>query len=192
MNATPIRDDEQLIEWFLFGAPDEAESAFETLVRRHRPAVMTVCRQVLRIEDAEDAAQLTFVELVRHAGRIRNRRVLRSWLSNVALRVAIRMKQQSARRRAMHNRAGGKVSPRPAEEAATFELREILHHEVHHLPASYRTLVVQTYDEGKSNEELAGILNLPIGTVKGRLHRARGMLRRRLLTRLGRTVEVLA
>ena len=47
MNATPIRDDEQLIELFLVGAPDEAESAFETLVTRHRPAVMTVCRRVL-------------------------------------------------------------------------------------------------------------------------------------------------
>ena len=64
--------------------------------------------------------------------------------------------------------------------------------EVHHLPENYRTLVVHTYLEGKSNEELARILNLPIGTVKGRLYRARGMLRVRLLSRLGRAVELLA
>ena len=104
MNATPIRDDEQLIELFLVGAPDEAESAFEALVTRHRPAVMTVCRRVLdRIEDAEDAAQATFVALVRNAGRIRDRRVLGSWLYGVAYRVAIRMKDQSVRRREAHD-----------------------------------------------------------------------------------------
>ena len=192
MNATPIRDDEQLIEWFLVGARDEAESAFETLVTRHRPAVVSVCRRVLRIEDAEDAAQVTFVQLVRNAGRIRNRRVLGSWLRNVALRVAIRMKHQSVRRRAMHNRAGARVSPRRADDAAAFEFRQVLQDELHHLPENYRFLVVQTYFEGKSNDELARILNLPIGTVKGRLYRARGMLRVRLLSRLGRAVELLA
>ncbi len=193
MNATPIRDDEQLIELFLVGAPDEAESAFEALVTRHRPAVMTVCRRILdRIEDAEDAAQATFVALVRNAGRIRNRRVLGSWLCGVAYRVAIRMKHQSVRRRAAHNRAGGRVSPRRAEDAAAFELRQILHDEVHHLPEDYRTLVVHSYLEGKSNEEVARILNCPIGTVKGRLWRARGMLRERLLSRVDPAVVVLA
>jgi RNA polymerase sigma factor (sigma-70 family) len=193
MSGTPIRDDEQLIELFLVGAPDEAESAFEALVTRHRPAVMRVCRRVLdRIEDAEDVAQATFVALVRNAGRIRDRRVLGSWLCGVAYRGAIRMKDQSLRRRAVHNRAGGRVSPRRAEDVADFELRQILHDEVHHLPEDYRTLVVHYYLEGKSSEEVARILNRPIGTVKGRLYRARGMLRLRLLSRVGRAVEVLA
>jgi RNA polymerase sigma factor (sigma-70 family) len=193
MNATPIRDDEQLMELFLVGAPDEAESAFEALVTRHRPAVMTVCRRVLnRIEDAEDAAQETFATLVRGAGRIRNGRTLGSWLCSVAYRVAIRMKDQSVRRRAVHNRAGGRVSPRRAEDAAAFELRQILHDEVHHLPEDYRTLVVRSYLEGRSNAEVAQILNCPIGTVKTRLWRARGMLRNRLLSRVGWAVEVLA
>jgi RNA polymerase sigma factor (sigma-70 family) len=192
MNATPIRDDEQLIEWFLVGARDEAESAFETLVTRHRPAVMNVCRRVLRIEDAEDAVQVTFVQFVQNAGRIRNRRVLGTWLRHVALRVAIRMKHQSVQRRAAYDRAGAEVSPKRAEDAAAFELRQILQDELQHLPEHYRILVLQTYFEGKSNEELARILNLPIGTIKGHLYRARGMLRVRLLSRLGRAVEVLA
>jgi RNA polymerase sigma factor (sigma-70 family) len=192
MNATPIRDDEQLIELFLVGAPDQAESAFETLVKRHRPAVMRVCRRVLRTEDAEDAVQVTFVQLVRNAGRIRNRRVLGAWLRDVAFRVAIRMKDQSVRRRAAHDRASTRVSPRRAEDAAAFELRQILRDEVHHLPEDYRTVVVHSYLEGRSNEEVARILNRPIGTVKGRLWRARGMLRERLLSRAGRAVEVFA
>jgi RNA polymerase sigma factor (sigma-70 family) len=192
MNAMSIRDDEQLIELFLVGAPDEAQSAFETLVTRHRPAVMTVCRRVLRIADAEDAAQVTFMTLFRNAGRIRDRRVLGSWLRGVAYRVAIRMKDESDRRRAAHERAGGRLPPRGAEDAAAFELRQILHDEVRHLPEDYRTLVVHSYLEGKSNAEVARILSHPIGTVKGRLHRARGMLRVRLLSRVSLAVEVFA
>ncbi len=193
MNATPIRDDEQLIGLFLFGVPDEAESAFEALVTRHRPAVMTVCRRVLdRIEDVEDAAQATFAALVRNAGRIRDRRVLGSWLYGVAYRVAIRMKDQSVRRREAQIRAGGRASPGQADDAAAFELRQIVHDEVHHLPEEYRRLVVLSYLEGRSNQEVSRILNCPIGTVKGRLWRAREMLRLRLLSRAGQAVEVLA
>jgi RNA polymerase sigma factor (sigma-70 family) len=194
MNATPIRDDEQLIELFLVGAPDEAESAFETLVTRHRPAVLTACRRILdRPEDAEDAAQATFVALLRNAEKIRDRRVLGSWLYGVAYRVAARMKAQSDRRRELHTRAGERRPPERADEAAASgELRQIIHDEVDHLPEEFRTLVVHSYLEGMSNEEVARMLNHPVGTVKGRLWRARGMLRVRLLSRLGGAVEVLA
>jgi RNA polymerase sigma factor (sigma-70 family) len=193
MNTAPIRDDEQLIELFLVGAPDESESAFEALVTRYRPAVMTVCRRFLdRIEDVEDAAQTTFAAFVRNDGSIRNRRMLGSWLYGVAFRVATRMKARSNRFRAVRDRAGERVPPRQDEDAAAFgELRQVLHDEVHRLPEDYRTLVVHSYFEGKSNDEVARILNCPIGTVKGRLYRARGMLRVRLLSRVGRDVEVL-
>jgi RNA polymerase sigma factor (sigma-70 family) len=180
--APPIRDDEQLIELYLDGAPDEADSAFEALVTRHEPAVMRVCRRVLdRREDAEDASQTTFVLLIRNAVKIRDRRMLRSWLCGVAHRTAIRMKAQSARRRELHSRAGDRVPPGRAEDAAAFgELRQILHDAVDRLPEEFRTLVVHSYLEGKSNEEVARYLGCTIGTVKGRLWRARGMLRRRL------------
>jgi RNA polymerase sigma factor (sigma-70 family) len=194
MNDPPIRDDEQLIELFLAGASDDAEAAFETLVARHRPAVMTVCQRVLdRPEDAEDAAQATFVALVRNAGRIRDRRVLLSWLYGVAYRIASRMKAQSERRRELHSRAGGRVSPIRADDAAAFrELRQLVQDEVDQLPEDFRTLVVYSYLEGKSNEEVAQSLGCPVGTVKGRLWRARGMLRERLSRRVGGAVEVFA
>ncbi len=60
------------------------------------------------------------------------------------------------------------------------------------LPEDLRTLVVCSYLEGKSNQELARYLGSPIGTVKGRLWRAREMLRERLSRRVGEAVEVLA
>ena len=69
---------------------------------------------------------MTFVQLVRNAGRIRNRRALGSWLCGVAFRVAIRMKHQSVRRRAVDEPGRREVSSGRAEDAAAFELRQIL------------------------------------------------------------------
>ena len=60
MKVAAIPEDEQLIERFLLGALGDADLAFEALVIRHRPAIMSVCRRVLvQREDAEDAAQAT-------------------------------------------------------------------------------------------------------------------------------------
>jgi hypothetical protein len=51
VNAHPIRCEERLIELFLDGASDEADSAFAALVERHRPAVMSVCHRSERSGD---------------------------------------------------------------------------------------------------------------------------------------------
>jgi hypothetical protein len=63
------------------------------------------------------------------------------------------------------------------------EIRPLIQEEVGRLPEKYRTPVVLSYFEGKSNEEVADLLKWPVGTVKGRLSRAREMLRSRLKRR---------
>src|SRR6516164_9599731 len=143
MSVAVFQHDEQLIERFLVGAPGEADSAFEALVTRHRPAVMSVCRRVLaQYEDAEDAVQATFVTLSRNAWKIRNQRSLGAWLYAVAYRIAIRMRARSARRQAIHGWAGQGPQPAPAEDAAAFrEIWQIVREEVDLLPEDYRKLV---------------------------------------------------
>ena len=60
----PIELDEQLIDTFLSGQKDDSEIAFETLVKRHGPMVLGVCRHILgQYQDAEDAFQATFLVL---------------------------------------------------------------------------------------------------------------------------------
>src|SRR5271156_6591401 len=94
----PIRSDEQLIDTFLNGEKEDSETAFETLVKRHGPMVLGVCRHVLcRVQDAEDAFQATFLALARKAGTIRNREILGCWLHEVAFRTAIRERERRAR-----------------------------------------------------------------------------------------------
>jgi hypothetical protein len=75
------------------------------------------------------------------------------------------------------------VHPEHENDAAWNELRPVLHDEVNRLPEKYRLPVILSYLEGKSNEEVARVLNWPVGTVKGRLSRARDLLRSRLTRR---------
>jgi DNA-directed RNA polymerase specialized sigma24 family protein len=58
-----------------------------------------------------------------------------------------------------------------------------LNEEINRLPEKYRFPVILGYLEGKTNEEISQILESPVGTVKGRLRRARILLRSRLLRR---------
>jgi RNA polymerase sigma factor (sigma-70 family) len=180
-----IRSDEQLIETFLTGEKVDSETAFETLVKRHGPMVLGVCRHVLRRnQDAEDAFQATFLALARSAGTIHNREVLGGWLHEVAYRTAIRARERHARSTSRIEIQDVEESHAGPEHAASRnELGLLLRAEVDDLPAKYRVLVVHTYMEGKSNEQVARLLRCPVGTVKGRLSRARDLLRVRLSRR---------
>ncbi len=71
----------------------------------------------------------------------------------------------------------------PEQAASRNELGLLLRAEVDGLPAKYRLLMLHSYLEGKSNEQVARLLRCPVGTVKGRLSRARDLLRARLYRR---------
>jgi RNA polymerase sigma factor (sigma-70 family) len=178
--------DEELLERFLTATGPAAEAAFEGLVRRHGPMVLGVCRQILTDHnDAEDAFQATFLVLARKARSIRDRRVLGRWLYEVAYRIAVRAKVRTARRRA-HERQGAEmwaVAPGLDDRPARGELLAVIHDEINRLPNTYRSAVVLCYLEGHTNEQAAALLSWPVGTVKGRLSRARDLLRTRLSRR---------
>jgi RNA polymerase sigma factor (sigma-70 family) len=181
--------DEDLLEQFLSGEGTDSQEAFRSLVVRHGPMVLGICRHVLNgHHDAEDAFQATFLVLARKAATIRNRRVLAGWLHEVAHRIAVKARASTVRQRNIE-RQGVAMSP-PAIEldeqdkaAAWNELRPVLHAEVERLPERYRIPVILSYLEGKTNEEVADLLQCPVGTVKGRLSRARDLLRARLTRR---------
>src|SRR5262245_45729087 len=89
-------NDEQLLERFL---THHDESAFETLLHRHGPMVLGVCRRVLgNVHDAEDAFQATFLVLVKKAASLTRRALLGNWLYGVAYRVSLDARTLLARR----------------------------------------------------------------------------------------------
>jgi RNA polymerase sigma factor (sigma-70 family) len=165
----------QLLERFLHGGD---EGAFEALVARHGPMVLGVCRQWLRDpNDVDDAFQATFLVLVRKAGSLRDRDLLGNWLYGVAYRVALRARTVAARRHARETTATADLAD-PREDRA--ERLPWLLEEVERLPERYRVAIVLCYLEGLTHEEAAAHLGWPVGTVKGRLARARALLRSRL------------
>jgi RNA polymerase sigma factor (sigma-70 family) len=160
-----------------------AELAFAALVERHGPMVLRVCRKALGDpHDAHDAFQSTFLVLARKADAIRDRRSVASFLHGVALRVAASSRAAEARRR-RHERKKAEGAPSTVTLEEPSEVGAILHHEVGRLPGRYRDAVVLCYLEGRSCEEAAGHLQLPVGTIKSRLSWARQRLRDRLTKR---------
>jgi len=186
---TEEQSDENLLDQYLNGDRVESQDAFRALVDRHGPMVLGVCRHVLnQHHDAEDVFHATFLQLARKGGSIRNRRVLAGWLHEVAFRKANKVRATAAQRRVLEKERVAMLPPpiesdNQSQEAAWNELRPVLHAEVERLPEKYRIPVILSYLEGKTNEEVAELLEWPVGTVKGRLSRARDLLRSRLMRR---------
>jgi RNA polymerase sigma factor (sigma-70 family) len=170
----------QLLECFVTSNDPDA---FAALIERHGPMVLAVCRSVLREQhDVEDAFQDTFLILARDAGTITHSETIGPWLRRVALRRAQKAQLQASRRR-FRERNRTDFRPNHPTDPSDFSLNMLLREEVSHLPEHYRLAVVLCYLEGKTHQEAAAQLRCPIGTIKGRLSRARGVLRNRLSRR---------
>ena len=185
--------DGQLLDHFLAPASSEPldegdeglrEAAFASLVRRHGPMVLGVCRRILNnTHDAEDAFQATFLVLVRKAASLRPRDTVGNWLYGVAYHTALKARARGVRRR--FKEAQVKFMPRrdALTEDAGHDWQPLLDQELSRLPDKYREPVVLCELEGKTRKEAARHLGLPEGTLSGRLTTARRMLAKRLARR---------
>jgi RNA polymerase sigma factor (sigma-70 family) len=179
--AVPAGDhvaDSELLRRFV-ASRDSA--AFELLVRRHADAVWAAAIRILGHEaDAEDVFQATFLALLRKAGSVRGA-CIGGWLHRVAVNAALKLK---ARRTPTVSEG---VEPHPVADAPgspeQVEIASILHQELALLPERYRLPVVLCDLEGQTHAEAAKSLGWPVGSVSGRLSRARDILRDRLTRR---------
>jgi RNA polymerase sigma factor (sigma-70 family) len=179
-SATGLSD-WQLLEQFI--SRREA-FPFEVLVSRHGPMVLGICRRMLRnASDVDDAFQATFLVLLRRAGSLGPRDAIAGWLHGVAVRVA-QQARAAAARRDQREQNGSSIEPIGPEPAGMNpEVRQILDEEINRLPAKYREPIIRCYIEGQTHDEAARQLGWPLGTVKGRLARARSLLQSRLTRR---------
>jgi RNA polymerase sigma factor (sigma-70 family) len=175
----------QLIERFLSGTRDEAETAFAALVDRHGAMVMGVCRRLLSdSNDADDAFQATFLVLVRRACSIARRDLLANWLYRVAYRTARVARARTAKRRAKELQVIDVLRTRSSQdEAGCGDLLVHLDEELSRLPEKFQVPVVLCELEGRSRKEVALRLGIAEGTLSSRLARARKLLRDRLAKR---------
>jgi len=175
-----------LVERFV-AAEAAAEAAFEVLLGRHGPMVLGVCRHILRDDHAaDDAFQATFLVLVRRAGLIRRRESLGPWLHGVARRVALRAQAAARLRPQREARAAIDLATAVTvtePQADDLDFGPALHAEIDRLPEKYRAPIVLCYLQGRTIAEASRQLGWPVGTVGGRLARARDRLRDRLVRR---------
>jgi RNA polymerase sigma factor (sigma-70 family) len=170
--------DGQLLEHFI---AQREEAAFDSLLRRHGPMVLSVCQRVLgNHHDAEDAFQATFLVLARKASSIVPRQMVGNWLYGVAYHTALKARTVSAKRQVREKQ----MNPMPEREAPAHDswpdLQRVLDQELSGLSDKYRVPIVLCDLEGKSQKEAAQHLGLPEGTFSSRLSRGRAMLAKRL------------
>jgi RNA polymerase sigma factor (sigma-70 family) len=172
------QSDAQLLECFI---ANREEAAFETLVRRHGPMVLGVCRRLLRCPfDVDDAFQATFLVLVRKAASVVPRELLPNWLYGVAYQTAVRARSLMAKRHRRERQVTEMVEAQVAPPSPWEELEPLLDQELSRLGDKYRVAIVLCDLEGKTRKAAAQQLGLPEGTLSSRLTRGRTLLARRL------------
>lgn len=163
------------------------ESAFEVLVRRHQRRVFgLVLRMLGNREEAEEVAQEAFLSLHRHGHRFRREARFSTFVYRVAANAALNRRRSLGRKRAREvalarrHEAGIDLpsSPRDPEDAASGgQVQKQVQQALLELPPDLRAAVVLYDIEGQSYGDIAQALQIPEGTVKSRIHRARNALR---------------
>jgi RNA polymerase sigma-70 factor, ECF subfamily len=166
------------------------QEAFGALVTEHQSYVYNLAVRVLNNEEeALDLTQETFVRAWTALPNFRGQSQFRTWLYRIVTNLCYN--RLPSLRRSL-NELGDDVITEIPETDLTFdnpargvesrELRLYLHQAIDHLDENYRLLISLRYQNELSYEEIAAMLNLPLGTVKTGLFRAKEQLRRALET----------
>jgi RNA polymerase sigma-70 factor (ECF subfamily) len=141
-------------------------------------------RVALRIvgpDDANDVTQDAFLRAFHRLARFRHEGTFRAWLLQIVRNTALNALE--ARRTEPHESIAELVVQRgvaderaPVDQLEDRERRERMEAKVRLLPPAHRAVLVLRDIEGLSYEEVATVTETPLGSVKGRLHRARGEL----------------
>jgi RNA polymerase sigma-70 factor (ECF subfamily) len=181
--------DQQIVAW----AQDGAELAFRELVRRYqRPVFSLIYRMVRDRETAEDLAQETFIKVLNAIDTYRPEHKFSSWIFKIANNAAIdhlRRREPdvlsldgapdavSVERQEATALQVGDRGESPLDELEARELGSHIERAIARLRPEYRACILLRHVEGRAYEEIAAILDLPLGTVKTYIHRARAELR---------------
>jgi RNA polymerase sigma-70 factor (ECF subfamily) len=180
------------------------ERAFNTLVRAYERRVFSVALRMLggNRAEAEDLAQEVFVQVFKAIGTFRGESKLSTWIYRIAINLAKnRGKYLRVRRTDAHDEIesldehGGTSGQdkrenvarieRPDEMMAGLEVEQVVRRAIQELEPSFRECLVLRDVEDLSYGEIGEITGLPEGTVKSRIHRARGQLKELVERALG-------
>jgi len=169
--------------------------AYDELVHRYQRQVYSLLYRMLgNASDAEDTTQETFIRAYRALRTFRQDASFLTWLYKIASNLSVDLIRsrrskgaasldeeiESGREPATSNREAA-----PEDAAMRGAVADIVQNAIMELPDRYRQVVVLRHNAGMSIEEIAQRLDLPTGTVKTHLFRARALMRERLGPILG-------
>lgn len=179
-------DEKKLIELFKKGD----RNAFNELVLKYQNTVMNIAFGMLSVrEDAEDAAQEVFLKIYKNISAFNENSALSTWIYRITVNTCNdilrkRIKGKTVSIYPDNDDESEMVIPdtshTPEEAAQASEIRRQLLDAIAGLREEYRTVITLFDLEGMSYDEISKIVNIPVGTVKSRLSRARGQLRKNL------------
>jgi RNA polymerase sigma-70 factor (ECF subfamily) len=173
--AAPVDDDQALIVATLGGRPD----AFGELVSRYERAVYNLAVRTLRDRtEAEDATQEAFLKAYRALATFRPGAKFSTWIFTICYRLCC--DRIAKRRRISGDELPDRADPAagPALLAERNDEARRLRAAIDGLPEKYRAVITLYHLQGKQYDEIATVLNLPLGTVKTHLFRAKEQLRK--------------
>lgn len=168
------------------------QNAFAEIVEFYKDKVFQICYRMLgNRHEAEDIAQEAFIRAYVNIHSYDLNKKFSTWLYRIATNLSIdriRKKKPDYYLDAelagsdgltMYSQVAADVAL-PEDELETMELQELIQGEILKLPDKYRSVIVLKYIEEFSLKEIGEILDLPVGTVKTRIHRGREALRNQL------------
>ena len=195
VRPVPIEDVE-LIERVKAGQTE----AYGKLVRKYQDRVFNTCWRICgHLEDARDLTQEAFLKAFEGVGSFRKQSGFYTWLCRIAVNLALSSRRSAKTRRTLSLEHGagtqaeelarhvGKASGvDPQDAVSDAELQGCVARALQTLDDDHRAVVVLRDIEGIDYREIGEILEIPPGTVKSRLHRARMTLREAILPSLQR------
>ena len=160
-------------------------AAFEELMQEHERKIYNLCFGTMgSAEDAADMAQETLLKAWRALSRFDGRSSLGTWLYRIAVNTCLDELRKRKNRTAVSMQHLAEKGWEPEDDSGDFVDRSIQREEVRRalgeLPEDYRMVLVLRDIQGFAYDEIASILQCPVGTVRSRLNRARGNMAKKL------------
>ncbi len=182
------KEDSRLIKAALQGD----EKAYETLLNKYRNLVFTIMLKMVRNpQEAEDLTQEAFIKAFNSLASFNDEFAFSTWLMKIATNNCIdflrkrKLKTYSINEPIQYKDEQIEVEipdagPTPEKQLLQSERRQLIEEAIEELPERYRYVILLRHKEEKSYEEISEILNLPLGTVKAQIFRAREFLNKKL------------
>ncbi|MEK3936884.1 RNA polymerase sigma factor SigW [Sporosarcina sp. FSL W7-1349] len=170
------------------------QDAFEEIVTLFQHRLYQVCYRMLgNAQEAEDIAQEAFVRAYINIHTFDQKRKFSTWLFRIATNLCIDRIRKKKPDYYLDAEVPGTeglnlysqvaaTDELPEDQVEKMELQERIHYEIGRLPDKYRSVITLRYIEELPLQEIGDILELPLGTVKTRVHRGREALRKQLGT----------